>query len=99
MKLFPRFGEDQSLLQDLTFEEGFVTFTIQFKKKTQTNDMMFYVLKLEHTKTIHLFIQKQNERTLAIKIEYVNEHIDTIKSMVKDIDDQARKIARNGKVR
>jgi hypothetical protein len=99
MKTFPRFGEDRSLLQDLTFEEGFVTFTISFKKKTHTNDMMFYVLKLEHTNTIHLIIQKQNETTLSIKIEYINEHIDTIKDMIKDIENQARKIVANGKVR
>jgi hypothetical protein len=100
MLTFPRFGEGPSHLQDLCFEDGFVTFTISFKKKTHANDMLFYVLRLEHTNTIHLIIQKQNNTTLNVKIEYINEHIDTIKDMIKDIDDQARKIAgKNGKVR
>jgi len=99
MLTFPRFGEDKSLLQDLVFEEGFVTFTISFKKKTHINDMMFYVLTLEHTNTIHLIIQKQNQTTLFVKIEYVNEHVDTIKKMVSTIDEQARKILANGKIR
>ena len=100
MLTFPRFGEGPSHLQDLCFEDGFVTFTISFNKKTHANDMLFYVLRLEHTNTIHLIIQKQNNTTLSVKIEYINEHIDTIKDMIKDIDDQARKIAgKNGKVR
>lgn len=99
MLTFPRFGEDRSLLQNLAFEEGFVTFTISFKKKTHANDMMFYVLTLEHTKTIHLIIQKQNQTTLFVRIEYVDEHIDTIKEMISVIDEQARKIIANGKIR
>jgi hypothetical protein len=100
MLTFPRFGEGPSHLQNISLEDGFVTFTISFKKKTHANDMLFYVLRLEHTNTIHLIIQKQNNTTLNVKIEYINEHIDTIKDMIKDIDYQARKISgKNGKVR
>jgi len=99
-KFFHSSGLDEPIktaLHDLSFEGPFCNFFIDFKNIELANSMMFFVLNMEHEKTVHTIIRIE-KTSLSVSIQHnINTDHDSVIDFVDKIDKKAVEFI-NGKI-
>jgi hypothetical protein len=87
----------KTALRNLTFEGPFCNFYIDFDSSDTANSMMFFILNMEHKKTVHT-IMRIEKTSLSVSIQHnIDADHDSVIDFVDKIDRKAVEVI-NGKI-